>query len=205
VCSPFPLSLFSRLYREALFSKINAVPTVYETLTAHSDAASGAAARGKSGAATTTSGGGKSDAGGANGAKAQTAGGKANAKKQKVDPVRVRRSFLFSFAAFSIFRFCVSLFTHTLDKAIAISKISIAFPRWLAFPQPRKANDTSSGRTGRRLTTTTIRFFSNDAQADAQGFKKPSPGFIMDPKEDLSALKSAKIEVRLRRSRRFGR
>lgn len=42
-------------------------------------------------------------------------------------------------------------------------------------------------------------------QADAQGFKKPSPGFIMDPKEDLSALKSAKIEVRLRRSRRFGR
>lgn len=117
MCFPFPLSLFSRLYREALFSKINAVPTVYETLTAHSDAASGAAARGKSGAATTTSGGGKSDAGGANGAKAQTAGGKANAKKQKVDPVSVRRSRSERVGLFCcLFHFsiwCFTVYTYT--------------------------------------------------------------------------------------------
>ena len=186
MCFLFPLSLFSRLYREALFSKINAVPTVYETLTAHSDAASGAAARGKSGAATTTSGGGKSDAGGANGAKAQTAGGKANTKKQKVDPVSVRRSSpseLVSFAAFSIFRFGVSLFTHTHDKAIAISKMSSLFHAGWPPPNQRRRTRPASGRTGRRLTTTTTttRFFSNDAPGGCARIQETVPWFHHGP------------------------
>ena len=116
--------------------------------------------------------------------------------------VAVAPSELVSFAAFSIFRFGVSLFTHTIDKAIAISKMSSLFHAGWPPPQPKKANDT---RARSDWTTTDDSFLLNDAQADAQGFKKPSPGFIMDPKEDLSALKSAKIEVRLRRSRRFGR
>jgi len=33
-------------------------------------------------------------------------------------------------------------------------------------------------------------------QADAQGFKKPSPGFILDPSQSLTELKNAQIEVR---------
>jgi hypothetical protein len=76
--------------REELFTLINGVPTVYETLTA-SDASAGA--RGKSGSATTTSGGKASAAAtsggsnGSNGGKASAAGTKA-AKKAKVDPVR---------------------------------------------------------------------------------------------------------------------
>lgn len=33
---------------------------------------------------------------------------------------------------------------------------------------------------------------------DAQGFKKPSSGFILDPDQALTALKNAQIEVRAR-------
>jgi len=144
VCFPFRLSGFpSRRHREALFSKINDVPTVYETLTAHSDAASGAAARGKSGAATTTSGGGKSGAGGTNGAKAQTGGGKANAKKQKVDPVRLLFRFPLARPSSSeeplLFRILFSC--HCLCIHLIKRSRSRKFPSSLFHPGER-------GRTG---------------------------------------------------------
>lgn len=49
-----------------------------------------------------------------------------------------------------------------------------------------------------RLTTT-----GRATQADAQGFNKPSPGFILEPSQPLSELKNAQIEVRDARGERI--